>query len=101
MPPLPNVASALPTIEDYLAGCAATPDAIAESIRTYHRWRFDNELGVVEGDYVGEFEQLPGGIDGTANVGTIEGNGARCAFMYADQEHESILMATASPTATR
>jgi lysophospholipase L1-like esterase len=35
---------------------------------------------------VGEEGGLPGGIDGSANVGTFQPNGARTAFMYADQK---------------
>jgi hypothetical protein len=74
-----------PTFEQYLAKSVATRDAVQQSLEKYHRWKFDGELGVVEGEYVGQLGGLPAGIDGSANVGTLQSNGARTSFMYADQ----------------
>lgn len=76
----------LPTIEQYLRQSVAKREDVANSMVKFHRWRFDGELGVIDGEYVGEEGGLPGGIEGTANVGTFQPNGARTAFLYADQK---------------
>lgn len=76
----------LPTLVEYLKESAATRDAVQKSIQKFHRWRFDGELGVVDGEYVGDMSGLPGGIDGSANVATFQGNGARMAFLYSGQK---------------
>jgi hypothetical protein len=74
-----------PTFEQYLAETVAKRDAVQRSLEVHHRWQFDGELGVVEGEYAGETGGLPGGIDGSVNVGTFQSNGARTSFMYANQ----------------
>jgi hypothetical protein len=78
-------APGLPTFEQYLRESATNREAIEKSLHNFHRWQFDSELGVVDGKYVGEVGGLPGGIDGSANVGTFRADGARTSFMYTDQ----------------
>ena len=74
----------LPTFEQYLRESVTTREAIDKSLHNFHRWQFDSELGVIDGEYVGEVGGLPGGIDGSANVGTFRGDGARTSFLYAN-----------------
>lgn len=76
----------LPTLEQYLRDSAVSREAVEKSFTSYHRWRFDRELGVVDGEYAGEASGLPGGIDGSANIGTLQPNGARKAMLYADRK---------------
>lgn len=87
--PLPLIAAEQhdkPTFEQYLRENVATRESVEKAIRTFHRWRFDGELGVVDGDYVGVEGDLPGGIDGSFNVGTFQADSARKSFMYSDQK---------------
>jgi hypothetical protein len=76
----------LPTFKQYLEQSVTTHEAIEKSLHNFHRWQFDPELGVIDGEYVGEVGGLPGGIDGSANVGTFQADGARTSFMYKDQK---------------
>ena len=87
--PLPLIAaeqSDKPSLEQYLKESVATREDVEKSIKTSHRWKFDGELGVVDGEYVGEVGGLPGGIDGSFNVGTFQADGARKSFIYSDQK---------------
>jgi hypothetical protein len=75
-----------PSIEQYLRESVASREAIEKSLHNFHRWQFAGELGVIEGEYVGEVGGLPGGIDGSANIGTFQADGARTSFMYTDKK---------------
>lgn len=75
-----------PSIEQYLRESVASREAIEKSLHNFHRWQFDGELGVIEGEYVGEVGGLPGGVDGSANIGTFQADGARTSFMYTDKK---------------
>ena len=87
--PLPLIAaeqSEKPTLEQYLKDSVTTREAVEKSIKTFFRWKLDGELGVVDGEYVGEEGGTPGGIDGSWNVGTFQADGARRSFMYSGQK---------------
>jgi len=77
----------LPTIQRYLRNSTAKREDVSKSIVKFHRWRFDGELGVIDGQYVGEEGGLPGGIQwAPPNVGTFQADGARTAFLYSNQK---------------
>src|SRR5262249_20798571 len=91
------VAAASPrySFEEFLRSLAVSREVIAKSGKSpfvvpgWNRWQFDPELGWVERNY--EVPQgsgpgrLDGGIDGSGIVVTVQANGARKAFMYADR----------------
>lgn len=75
-----EVATAV-TFEEFLKESAVSREVIGRFLRGPAWAKFDPELGYTLGNY------LPSdGMDGSATISTVQANGARTAFMYADRK---------------
>jgi hypothetical protein len=73
--------SGKPLFEDYLRS-AAVPRAVIDRFLAGPSWaRFDPELGYVLGNYLPQ-----DGMDKSATISTVQANGARTSFMYAEKK---------------
>jgi hypothetical protein len=77
----PDKESSKPTFEEFLRGSAVAREVIDRFLQGPSWARFDPELGYVLWNY------LPAdGIDGSATLSTVQANGARTSFLYADKK---------------
>jgi hypothetical protein len=74
-------ASSEPTFEQFLEASAVPKEVIDRFLRGPSWARFDPELGYIPGNY------LPGdGMDKSSSISTVQANGARTSFLYADRK---------------
>ena len=70
-----------PTFEQFLEASAVPKEVIERFLRGPSWARFDPELGYVPGNY------LPAdGMDKSRSISTVQSNGARTSFLYADKK---------------
>ena len=70
-----------PTFKEYLEKSAVSRETIDRFLRGPSWSQFDPEVGYILGNY------LPAeGIDQSANISTVQTNGARTSFMYAGRK---------------
>jgi hypothetical protein len=70
-----------PTFEQFLAASTVPKEVIERFLRGPSWARFDPELGYTPGSYL-----PPDGMDNSTSISTVQSNGARTAFLYADKK---------------
>ena len=70
-----------PLLEQYLRECAVPKEVIDRFLQGPSWAQYDPELGYILGNYLPQ-----DGMDNSATISTVQANGARTSFMYADRK---------------